>query len=125
MEDLVSLFKAFADETRLKIIKLLAEGELCVCDIVAALDMQQSKVSFHLGVLKKAGLIQDRRQGKWTHYRIQDGDVFRRMLILTTLEKVPGSAMSEDKKRLATFRKKKAAKLVLLGSPIDVVCCGK
>ena len=107
MEDLMSVFKALTDETRLKIIKLLEQGELCVCDIVAALDMQQSRVSFHLGVLKEAGLIQDRKQGKWTHYRIQDGDVFRRMLILTTLEKVPESVMSEDRKRLVAFRKKR------------------
>ena len=125
MEDLVSVFKALTDETRLKIIKLLEQGELCVCDIVASLDMQQSKVSFHLGVLKEAGLIQDRKQGKWTHYRIHDGDVFRRMLILTTLEKVPESVMSEDKKRLAAFRKKRGAKLALLGSPVNSVCCGK
>jgi ArsR family transcriptional regulator len=124
MEDLVSVFKALTDETRLKIIKLLEQGELCVCDIVAALAMQQSKVSFHLGVLKEAGLIQDRKQGKWTHYRIHDGDVFRRMLILTTLEKVPESFMSEDKMRLAAFRTKRGAKLALLGSA-NAVCCGK
>ncbi len=125
MEDLVSVFKALTDETRLKIIKLLAQGELCVCDIVAALDMQQSKVSFHLGVLKEAGLIQDRKQGKWTHYRIHDGDVFRRMLILTTLEKVPESVMNEDKKRLTAFRKKRGANLALPGSHTNAACCAK
>lgn len=125
MEDLVLVFKALTDETRLKIVKLLEQGELCVCDIVAALDMQQSKVSFHLGVLKEAGLIQDRKQGKWTHYRIHDGDVFRRMLILTTLEKVPDSVMSDDKKRLAAFRRKRGVKLALSGSAVNAVCCGK
>ena len=125
MEDLVTVFKALTDETRLKIIKLLEQGELCVCDIVAALDMQQSKVSFHLGVLKEAGLIQDRKQGKWTHYRIHDGDVFRRMLILTTMEKVSENVMMEDKKRLAAFRKKRGVKLALPGSPVNCVCCGK
>src|SRR5512147_2386205 len=125
MEDLVAVFKALTDETRLKIIKLLEQGELCVCDIVAALDMQQSKVSFHLGVLKEAGLLQDRKQGKWTHYRIHDGDVFRRMLILTALEKVPEGVMSEDKKRLAAFRKNKDAKLALPGPAVKAVCCGK
>ena len=125
MKELVTVFKALTDETRLKIIKLLEQGELCVCDIVAALDMQQSKVSFHLGVLKEAGFIQDRKQGKWTHYRIHDSDVFRRMLILTTLEKVPEDVMSEDKKRLAAFRKKRGAKLALPGSPVNAVCCWK
>ena len=123
MEDLLAVFKALTDETRLKIIKLLEQGELCVCDIVAALNMQQSKVSFHLGVLKEAGLLQDRKQGKWTHYRIHDGDVFRRMLVLTTLEKVPEGVMSEDKKRLVAFRKKRCANLPLLGSAVKAVCC--
>ncbi len=125
MENLITAFKALADETRIKIIKLLEQGELCVCDIVAALDLQQSKVSFHLGVLKEAGLIQDRKEGKWTHYRIHDGDVFRRMLILTTLEKVPERVMSEYRKRLAGFRKKRGVKLALPGSPVNAVCCGK
>jgi ArsR family transcriptional regulator len=125
MQDLVLVFKALTDETRLKIIKLLEHGELCVCDIVAALEMQQSRVSFHLGVLKEAGLLQDRKQGKWTHYRINDGDVLRRMLILTTLEKVPESVMGEYKNRFAAFRKMRGAKLALQGLPVNAVCCGK
>jgi ArsR family transcriptional regulator len=125
MQDLVLVFKALTDETRLKIIKLLEQGELCVCDIVAALEMQQSRVSFHLGVLKEAGLLQDRKQGKWAHYRIHDGDVLRRMLILTTLEKVPESVMSKYMNRLAAFRKKRGAKLALQGSPVNAICCRK
>lgn len=124
MEDLVAVFKALTDETRLKIIKLLEQGELCVCDIVAALDMQQSKVSFHLGVLKEAGLIQDRKQGRWTHYRIHDGDVFRRMLVLTTLEKVAESSVSEDRKRLAAFRKGRGAGLAVIAKAVKSACCG-
>ena len=125
MENLVALFKALSDETRLKIIKLLEEGELCVCDIVAALDMQQSKVSFHLGVLKEAGFIQDRKQGRWTHYRIHDADVFRRMLMLTILEKVPREAMSEDKERLAAFRKNRNAEGAVPGAAAKAGCCGR
>jgi ArsR family transcriptional regulator len=124
MQDLVSVFKALTDETRLKIIKLLEQGELCVCDIVAALNIQQSKVSFHLGVLKAAGFIQDRRDGKWSHYRIHDGDVFRRMLILTTLEKVPESVICHDLKRLAAFRKKRSADLTVC-STVKSGCCGR
>jgi ArsR family transcriptional regulator len=127
MEDLVAMFKALSDETRLKIIKLLEQGELCVCDIVAALDMQQSKVSFHLGVLKEAGLIQDRKQGRWTHYRIHDGDVFRRMLVLTTLEKVAESAVSGDRKRLLAFRKSRGAGLQVIAKAAraaKAACCG-
>ena len=119
------IFKALSDETRLRIVKLLEKGELCVCDIVAALDIVQPKASFHLGVLKDAGLIQDRREGKWMHYRIHDSDVFRRMLILTTLEKVPERIMVEDKKRLAAFRKSRGAALALQESGIGASCCGK
>ena len=125
MKDLVPVFRALADETRLKIIKLLEQGELCVCDIVAALDMQQSKVSFHLGVLRDAGFVRDRRQGKWTHYRIQDGDVLRRMLVLTTLEKVPDSMLREDRTRLAAFRKKRGAAPGMQGLAINAACCAK
>ena len=123
MNELVPLFKALSDETRLKILKLLEHGELCVCDIVAALDIVQPKASFHLGVLKEAGLIKDRKQGKWTHYRIYDGDFFRRMLVLTTLERVPESFMIEDKKRLAAFRKNRSLRLAVPAG--KAACCGK
>jgi ArsR family transcriptional regulator len=75
LEDLLEIFKTLSDETRLRILKLLEHGELCVCDIVAALDLIQPKVSFHLGVMKEAKLIKDRRQGKWIHYRIDDSDL--------------------------------------------------
>src|SRR4030042_6678768 len=60
MNDLLKIFKALSDETRIRILKLLEEGELCVCDIVASLDMIQPKVSFHLCVLKEAGLLKGR-----------------------------------------------------------------
>lgn len=68
MNNLLTIFKALSEEIRLRILKLLEHGELCVCDIVAALNTIQPKVSFYLGVLKDAGLIKDRRQGKWIHY---------------------------------------------------------
>jgi len=125
MEDLVSMFRALSDETRLRIVKLLEQGELCVCDIVAALDMQQSKVSFHLGILKEAGFILDRKQGRWTHYRIHENDIFKRMLILTTLERISGSAMSEDRNRLAAFRKGRGAVPHVIGKAVKTACCGK
>jgi ArsR family transcriptional regulator len=107
MEDLIEIFKTLSDETRLRILKLLEHGELCVCDIVAALDTIQPKVSFHLSVLKDAKLIKDRRQGKWIHYRIDDSDMFRRFLILSVLEKFSENSILENKKRLNEFMKKK------------------
>lgn len=77
MDELIKTFKALSDETRLRIIKLLEGGELCVCDIVAALDLVQPKISFHLNALKEAGFIKDRKQGKWIHYRIDDSICLR------------------------------------------------
>ncbi len=107
MQDILNIFKALSEETRLRVLKLLGHGELCVCDIVAALDMIQPKVSFHLAVLKDAGFIKDRKQGKWVHYHIDDSDMFRRFLLLSTLERIPPEAFNEDKQRLAKFLKEK------------------
>jgi ArsR family transcriptional regulator len=110
MNELTSTFKALSDETRLRIIKLLEQGELCVCDIVAALDMVQPKVSFHLNALKEAGLIRDRKQGRWIHYRLDTSDMFKRFLILTVIEKAPLDAVQKDRKRLGVFLKIKDTK---------------
>ena len=103
MKNLLEIFKTLSDETRLRILKLLEHGELCVCGLVAALDMIQPKVSFHLGVLKEARFITDRRQGKWIYYRIDDSDLFRRFLILSILEKVSEDTVSEDRIRLQAY----------------------
>ena len=103
VNELVTIFKALSDETRLRIVKLLDKGELCVCDIVAALDLAQPKVSFHLGVLKDAGLIKDRKQGRWIHYRLDESDLFRRMLLLSACERMRDGAIAEDGKRLRVF----------------------
>lgn len=126
MDNLVIIFKALSDTTRLRILKLLEKGELCVCDIVSALDIIQPKVSFHLGVLKDAGLIKDRKQGKWIHYSIDDSDMFKRFLILSVLEKISDGVIAEDKKRLEKFLNSKS------NSPIHRFtyslknkCCGR
>ena len=124
MDNVLTIFKALSDETRLRILKLLENGELCVCDIVAALDMIQPKVSFHLAVLKEAGLIKDRKQGKWVHYSIDDADIFRRFLILSTLERIPAESVMGDSKRLKEFLKNKTEKsnVVTLKNKLLKVC---
>src|SRR5438034_11035757 len=63
-------FQAFADETRLAIIERLSEGEQCVCDLTDMLDTAQSRLSFHLKTLKDAGLLTDRREGRWIYYAL-------------------------------------------------------
>ena len=67
----LQLFKNLADETRLGIVLLLkARGELCVCDLCTALAQSQPKISRHLAMLRESGLLLDRKQGKWVHYRL-------------------------------------------------------
>jgi ArsR family transcriptional regulator len=124
MQDILNIFKALSDETRLKIVKLLEHGELCVCDIVAALGTIQPKISFHLGVLKEAGLIKDRKQGKWVHYSLDDSDIFRRYLLLSAIERVSSESVSQDKKRLADFMKIKNAKSNVVTIKNKIICCG-
>lgn len=125
MQDLLNIFKALSDETRLRILKLLEHGELCVCDITAALDMIQPKVSFHLSALKGAGLIRDRRQGRWTHYRLDDSDLLRRMLVLAVIERIPGQAVAADRKRLEAFVEGKNIKEKVVGMTTNRKCCGR
>lgn len=107
MNDVVKTFKALSDQTRIRIIKLLEHGELCVCDIGAALGMSQPKVSFHLGVLKNAGLLKDRKQGKWVHYSLDESEMFKRFLLLSVAEKVSDKEVEADKARLEAFLKNK------------------
>jgi ArsR family transcriptional regulator len=63
-------FHALSDETRLRIVLMLARGERCVCDLQSELDAAQSRLSFHLKTLKTAGLVTDRREGRWVHYAL-------------------------------------------------------
>ena len=77
-EDLASeikVFKAVADVTRLSILRLLTGGELCICEIMLALKKPQSSISHNLSILEDAGLIKERKEGKWCLYRISDGTV--------------------------------------------------
>src|SRR5918994_1516846 len=68
--ELVKVYKALADETRLRILALLKDGEVCVCHIHGGLRMPQPTVSRHLAYLRKAGLVEARRQGVWMYYRL-------------------------------------------------------
>jgi ArsR family transcriptional regulator len=111
MEDLANIFKALSDTTRLRVLKLLERGELCVCDIVASVQMSQPKVSFHLNALKETGFVKDRKEGRWIYYRLDETDIFRRFLILSVLERLPEDAISEDTLRLKAFLKEKKAKI--------------
>ncbi len=64
------LFKALADRTRLRLISLMGDDEICVCFHVEVLNISQPKISRHLAYLRRAGLVTSRREGKWIHYRV-------------------------------------------------------
>lgn len=75
LRDYETVMKAVSDPTRVRILKVLEDGELCVCQIVAILPLAQSTVSKHLFLLKAAGLIRDRRDRKWIHYSLDRKNV--------------------------------------------------
>jgi len=102
MKQIAQSFKALADETRLRILALLTRGELCVCDMVAVLELPQSTVSRHLSYLKNAGLVTDRRQGLWVHYKLNPAGSSSQGALLSGLpQKLAGlSQAGEDLKKL-------------------------
>ncbi len=73
MKDIVKVFKALADETRLRLLKVLTCGEFCVCELVDALEVEQSNLSRHLAALRGAGLVSDRKEGLWVYYTVAQG----------------------------------------------------
>ncbi len=73
------IFKALADQTRLKILGLLEVREMCVCEIMVALGLTQPTASYHLGLLENAGLIKDRKEGKWVFYSLADPELVENM----------------------------------------------
>ena len=66
----VALFHALSDETRLALLDRLKDGEQCVCELTDAMNAAQSRLSFHLKVLKDSGLVEDRREGRWMYYSL-------------------------------------------------------
>jgi len=83
----IKVFKAVADATRLSILKLLTGGELCIGEIMLALKKPQSSISHNLSILEDAGLIKERKQGKWCHYRISDEAVLDMLNSVKQLKK--------------------------------------
>ena len=83
----IKVFKAVADVTRLSILKLLAAGELCICEIMLALKKPQSSISHNLSILEDAGLIKERKEGKWCLYRISDETVMEMVNLAKLLKR--------------------------------------
>ena len=99
----VRVFKALADPTRLRLVLLLLEGDLCVCELTAVLRMEQSRISHQLRILRRAGLAAARRRGRWIIYSLAAG-VRRdlRPLLEGLIDAVPGpaAARAADRERL-------------------------
>jgi ArsR family transcriptional regulator len=96
------LFKAFADPVRLRLLHLLADGEVCVCHLHEALKLPQSTVSRHLAYLRRRGLVIGRKEGLWVHYRLaKPAGLLHRSLIgcLAACFK-DAEVMTQDRKRL-------------------------
>ena len=85
MDDLLNLFGILSDKTRLRILLLLMNNELCVCEIFAALKMSQPRVSRQLAILKQSKIIKDRRDGKWINYKIDDNEYTKQLLSILSL----------------------------------------
>ncbi len=106
MKTIADTFKSLADETRLRLILLLqGRAELCVCDLMHALDMPQSTVSRHLAYLKKNGWLDDRRGGVWMYYSLKrDLEPFLQaqlVLVINSLADTP--VCKTDKERLSSY----------------------
>jgi ArsR family transcriptional regulator len=86
------LFHALSDETRLSILQRLRLGERCVCDLTDALDAAQSRLSFHLKVLKDAGLVTDRRDGRWMYYTLNQEALAEMAELVEALASAPSAA---------------------------------
>jgi len=126
--DLPEFFQALGDNTRLRLLNLMGEQEVCVCYFVEILGAPQPKISRHLAYLRNAGIVAARREGKWMHYRISmPHHVGARQILVQTLESLrENKAMQVDRARLA-----KAccspAKFALNGAPLPASvaesCC--
>jgi ArsR family transcriptional regulator, arsenate/arsenite/antimonite-responsive transcriptional repressor len=111
MKQAVKIFKALSDATRIRMIKLLEKaGELCVCEILKALDISQTRASRNLNILKQAGLVKDRRLKMWVHYSInreECEECCKDMFKVTKLWLNDEPVIKEDLARLKKYRKNK------------------
>ncbi|MHB9112492.1 MAG: ArsR/SmtB family transcription factor [Thermoleophilia bacterium] len=109
ISDYESVLKAAADPVRARILKLLEGQELCVCELIEVLGFSQSTVSGHLSLLKKAGLVKDRREGRWAHYSLTDrktNPYALPMLALMLGWLDDDAAVRADRRRLAVLKAK-------------------
>jgi ArsR family transcriptional regulator len=117
------LFRALADPTRLRLLNLIADREICVCYFVEILRMSQPKISRHLAYLRKAGIVTARRDGKWMHYRlaIPRDEVAARILRETLKHLREKAEMQSDTLRLRSACCTPQKYAVLQGAPLPAL----
>lgn len=119
--------RAVADRSRVRILKLLEPGELCVCQITAVLRLAPATVSKHLSVLKAAGLVFQRKEGRWVHYRLADRAVnpYALSMLIMIQERVDDDpTLAEDRARLAWVDSLSLETLCDQGAAaVDAVAC--
>ncbi len=120
--DLVRFFQALGDRTRLRLLNLMGDQEICVCYFVEILDSPQPKISRHLAYLRSAGIVAARREGKWMHYRIVTPPHTGAALVLKqTLETLrQEKSMQADSARLASACCSPKQLVALVGAPKPV-----
>ena len=103
MQDLIKAMKALSDETRLRILNVLLERECCVCEVMQALDISQSRTSRNLGIIQKAGFLKARRDGTWVVYSVDWEAANHYAISLAKLLKDSGlgdDVLAKDRERL-------------------------
>ncbi len=115
MEQLAQFFKALSDETRLRIVMLLTQGELCVCDLMVVLDEPQSKISRHLAYLKLSGLTSSKRIGVWMHYWLKDSTngIYRAQIDFLKEQLASLPQFRDDKEKLLDLKKQGGCKAIM------------
>src|SRR5215831_6478178 len=118
-----NVFQALGDATRLRILGLLMAGEVCVCHIHESLGISQPKASRHLAYLRRAGIVQTRREGLWVYYRLAESND----LLLRTIRDVVAHALGHVaavRRDAARLQKKNGCCLPASGPMARLTCCG-
>lgn len=115
-------FQALGDNTRLRLLNLVGDQEICVCYLVEVLNQPQSKVSRHLAYLRRVGIVAARREGKWMHYRmVMPSNAGAAQVLQQTLAWLAGErSMQADKARLSKACCSPAKFVALQGAPVPV-----
>jgi DNA-binding transcriptional ArsR family regulator len=116
LRDYEAVLKAAADPNRARILKMLEGGELCVCQIVAALNLSQSTVSKHLSLLHGAGLVEERKAGRWVHFRLGEeavNECAQPLLALIRGWLHKDATVKADAERVKRIRR----------TPVEELCC--